>query len=630
MTQEPPKMPQGYAVFARCGGGAFGTVWAAKDGDGQTRAIKVLSRTRLLDMKIPEEDAAKLYRDDAPKGHAHLVEIFAKFEEGDTIYYVMELADNASTKDGEYLPDTLARRLLKGPIPVEDCISITMKMLEGLASLHKCGIVHRDIKPDNIIFVNGEPKIADIGLVAPISVTLTIAGSVSFIPPDKLVLGSRSAISSDFDLYALGKTLYCMFTGNTPDLFPDSGPQSSPSNRWLNEIILKACDRRGLGGRFKSAHEFKLALASKRHNLEIGYTPRKWFAFAMKKWSQLHENAQVERQQLVLSRMRQFLAASDKKCFWASILEKELAEWKAMAEKGYPEAQFLYASCLCEGFFRFHKDLNQATDWFRKAADCGLVEAQCSLSLYERLGDWISDDTLKWLRKAAEQGDAEAQYELGVCYSNGVQGMPQDMNEAAKWFLKGAKSGYSLAQEAVANCYRNGIGIAKDQDEADRWSQKAYLEKARYRSGKDQPDYEITGHRWLYQAAKQGDGKAQCAWGLLCYEYNLYDSAAKWYVKAAMQGNMGAQYLLGLCYFNGLGLNQDHTEAAKCFLLAAKQGQIDAQRLLVSCYMTGCGVNKDVPAAIEWYKRIELSQGSFRKHPIVAKPMAGMEPCHME
>ena len=255
-----PKLPQGYKPFARCGGGAYGTVWAAIDGDGQRRAVKVLSRSRLHDLKVPEESAAKLYREDAPKGHPNLLTIHAKIEDGDAIYYVMELADSISGEGQPYRPDTLAKRLEDGPLPTDDCIAIAIKLLDGLAALHRSGIVHRDIKPDNIIFAGGEPKIADIGLAAPMSVTLTLAGSLGFIPPELLLDSAKARQSEDLDLYAVGKTLYCMFTGNPPESFPATGPQLTPQTRWLNEIILKACDRRSPDRRFKSAIEFKQAL----------------------------------------------------------------------------------------------------------------------------------------------------------------------------------------------------------------------------------------------------------------------------------------------------------------------------------------------------------------------------------
>ena len=257
-----PKLPQGFTPFARCGSGAFGEVWAAYDGDRKQYAIKILSKHRLADRKIPEEDAAKLYREVAPDGHPNLLRIIAKLEDGNSIFYLMELADNVSKVEGEYLPDTLARRLESGPLPAEECSAMAMKILDGLSALHRKGIVHRDVKPDNIIFVKGEPKLADIGLAAPSNISMTLAGSIGFMPPEMISAGGRGRSGEETDIYALGKTLYCMFTGKRPELFPDCGSSLTPASRWLNDAILMACDKRP-GRRFKSADEFRMALESR-------------------------------------------------------------------------------------------------------------------------------------------------------------------------------------------------------------------------------------------------------------------------------------------------------------------------------------------------------------------------------
>src|SRR6266702_295149 len=79
--------------------------------------------------------------------------------------------------------------------------------------MHANGLVHRDVKPSNIIFVNGVPKLADIGLVADISEARSFVGTTGFIPPEGP--GTPQA-----DLYSLGKALYEMSTGKDRQDFP--------------------------------------------------------------------------------------------------------------------------------------------------------------------------------------------------------------------------------------------------------------------------------------------------------------------------------------------------------------------------------------------------------------------------
>ena len=86
-------------------------------------------------------------------------------------------------------------------MPLAECLDLGLAMTSALAHLHKHGLVHRDVKPSNIIFVGAMPKLADIGLVAEMSKARSFVGTDGFIPPEGP--GSPSA-----DLYSLGKVLY--------------------------------------------------------------------------------------------------------------------------------------------------------------------------------------------------------------------------------------------------------------------------------------------------------------------------------------------------------------------------------------------------------------------------------------
>ena len=127
----------------------------------------------------------------------------------------------------------------RGRLPFDECLQIGLSLTSALEHLHQHGLVHRDVKPSNIIFVDGQPKLADIGLVAGVDEARSFVGTEGFIPPEGP--GKPQA-----DLYGLGIVLYVMSTGKRHDAFPEplSDLASDPEQpRWLelNAVIHKAC-----------------------------------------------------------------------------------------------------------------------------------------------------------------------------------------------------------------------------------------------------------------------------------------------------------------------------------------------------------------------------------------------------
>ena len=149
-------------------------------------------------------------------------------------YYIMDLADNASTVPGEYVPDTLAERLRNvRRLPLDEAVRLCLSLLDGLEIMHKADLLHRDIKPENIIYINGRPRLGDLGLAGDYTHTLSLAGTLGFIPPE--LLHSQAKQTPSCDIYALGKVLYCVVTGNAPEEFP-----AMPSDLEMRTIV-KVC-----------------------------------------------------------------------------------------------------------------------------------------------------------------------------------------------------------------------------------------------------------------------------------------------------------------------------------------------------------------------------------------------------
>lgn len=108
----------------------------------------------------------------------------------------------------------------------------------------------------------------------------------------------------------------------------------------------------------------------------------------------------------------------------------------------------------------------------------------------------------------------------------------------------------------------------------------------------------------LTDKALSGDSESQYLTGL-CYDdgdgvdQNYYE-AVKWYKLAANQGHARAQNNLGLLYFNGFGVYQDYREASRCYLSAANQGCVNAMTNLGCCYAQGLGVDQSFEEAAFW------------------------------
>jgi TPR repeat protein len=210
-----------------------------------------------------------------------------------------------------------------------------------------------------------------------------------------------------------------------------------------------------------------------------------------------------------------------------------------------------------------------------------------------------TDDAVLWIvepiKSNARNGDPEAQQAIGVWLERGLFGAKTNVAEAVKWYRRAADRGFAYAQVLLGNSYCAGRGVPKDEEEGARW----------YRKAADQGDSE--GQLMLAAAYNEGSGVPKD-----------YEQAAKWYREAADQDDSSpnasrrvilqsytiapmAQTELGKCYYRGEGVTQDFAEAARWFRRAADQGDKDAQDRLAVCYSRGEGVIKDYLQAYKWF-----------------------------
>ena len=192
------------------------------------------------------------------------------------VYCVMPPADNIAQWP-EYKPNTLADRIRQsGRIPPDEILLIIDRILSAIKALHNVGLAHCDIKPENILFIDGKPKLTDYSLLSEIaeysgSVQNGTAGTLGFIPPEMLDNPTHYNPTSS-DLYAIGKILYCAWTGNDIVSFP-SVPRDIPLQEigTIRPLYMRACNITP-AKRFQNADEFISAITEARSRLNHSAT----------------------------------------------------------------------------------------------------------------------------------------------------------------------------------------------------------------------------------------------------------------------------------------------------------------------------------------------------------------------
>lgn len=197
-----------YEILERIGSGGMSDVYKAKCHKlNRYVAIKVLKpeysedKTFVSKFKAEAQAAAGLM-------HANIVNVYDVGEENGIYYIVMELVEGITLK--KYIEK-------KGVLGVREAVSIAIQVAQGIDAAHKHNIVHRDIKPQNIIISKeGKVKVTDFGIARAASsntINSSVMGSVHYISPEQ----ARGGYSDEkSDIYSFGITLYEMLTGRVP------------------------------------------------------------------------------------------------------------------------------------------------------------------------------------------------------------------------------------------------------------------------------------------------------------------------------------------------------------------------------------------------------------------------------
>src|SRR5467141_4628747 len=208
-----------YEILAPLGAGGMGEVYRARDTRlDRTVAIKILpphlSEDPILRQRFEREAKAI-----SSLNHPHICVLYDVGKQDGIQFLVMECVEG----------ETLAKRLEKGPLPLEQALKYGMQIADALDKAHRSGVVHRDLKPGNIVLTGSGAKLLDFGLAkaapplaagdtltaaatrtTPVTQQGTIVGTFQYMSPEQI---EGKELDGRSDIFSLGAVLYEMLTG---------------------------------------------------------------------------------------------------------------------------------------------------------------------------------------------------------------------------------------------------------------------------------------------------------------------------------------------------------------------------------------------------------------------------------
>jgi len=238
-----------YRVLEEVARGGMGVVFRARAADGTEVALKLLLAHRATDPR-----ARKRFRREvealARLSHPNVVAILGAGEHEGAPWLALEFVEGES----------LDARLRQGPLPVWEALRLGQQLAQALSYVHSCGVLHRDLKPDNVLLRGGQALLTDFGLVlddqssvSRVTVSGVFQGTPGYWAPEQ-ARGELERFGPRTDVYGLGAVLYACLTGRPPvqgtslaDFLQTVGFEETPPPRalrpevpqWLSDLCLR-------------------------------------------------------------------------------------------------------------------------------------------------------------------------------------------------------------------------------------------------------------------------------------------------------------------------------------------------------------------------------------------------------
>ena len=257
-----------YRLTSRIGEGSFSETYLATDTSLERQvAVKILREHYARDPRFVARFEREA-RAAAAVAHPNVVDIFDYGRDDDTLFITMEWVDGTDLKH-------LIRD--RAPLPTEESTRLIREILRGLGAIHRAGIIHRDVKPQNVLLSSdGQAKMSDFGIArgsvdSGLTDTGMALGTAAYMAPEQ---ASGGNVTSSADLYSAGVILFEMLTGELP--FPGDNPVQvmyrhvndiPPRPREINpaipaslEMVVMRSMAKDPEDRFQSAEEMEAAL----------------------------------------------------------------------------------------------------------------------------------------------------------------------------------------------------------------------------------------------------------------------------------------------------------------------------------------------------------------------------------
>jgi TPR repeat protein/tRNA A-37 threonylcarbamoyl transferase component Bud32 len=489
----------------------------------------------------------------------------------------------------------------EGRLKLPRAVRITSQICSALDHAHRAGVVHRDLKPTNVMLLTLEEmpdfvKVVDFGIAKRYNVEedgenpLTMAGQIfgtpTFMSPEQcqgIKLDPRS------DVYSMGVLFFKMLTGALPIsgsslleimqahvlATPATFEQACPSVHFQHEIkqvVYRALE--------KDPNRRQQSMAAFREELTA--------AFAGTATTRQHSMITVQ-----ATRMegQQALDALRERCM-----------------RGEPAAMYELSQRLEASDAPATR--GEAAHWLQKAAELGIKEAQYLLGNHLLIGDGYAKDPLvavQWFTKSAQQNYAEAQLALGACFETG-EGVQSDLPAALHCYRGAFANGNQEAKNRLARGYRQCLELGIEVPGLMEWlMSQAELQDAEsmYALGShhlQSPDPRQRQHalQLVAQAAAQGHKQAIYALGMsqTKKEFENFAEAVKNLSSAYKDGHKDAPLHLAYLYRHGLGTAVNGEAASNLLEDAAQAGNLQARSILGAALLLGDGVHRNITRGI--------------------------------